>query len=807
MILSSTTTKYENRSNNPTTAQDKSTINKKPRFFFPTILSYYQTSQSRIVFNPPPETQNLTPTAGQTKRNMSTWKQPPAQNPAESASSLMKGTAILQPIGSSNKEKQLALASREHSNMQTLFPLIITSNTPPINWIMAYRDITKLEKFSDDDHTIQALLFFLTRTANLWYQNLAEKPISFTEFKLTFLQYFYSYNLCHPANLQEAVTFTRDFKSTEQEVNHTQAVNLAINRTFDIDTKITQLKLTNHHNKEKITTTADIHSNKTISNSNNLGDPILVTVTTARNLNILPILAKHGIPIFHLLKSTPSVCTTSPVYLISRNSNNNQVQTNSELSQPISRAPTGYPNQASYLGLMKDQNFDKSINILPVIITEDTTLATIFLFNIDNLNTHRLFSGAVINQDKSITVLYINAKVRGIDIKLILDSGSASSIITKQLMDQLVPATYRHFKTQHTEEPLIEFEDTSLPLIIEIYQILWADDYQTELLPLPIWKEKGKGRAKEESQSLSLGYVTSDQRNLFYQPPKLICVNCGKKLSIMGACIRNNKKWPIATKYYYNTPCLACDEILPNKRLWNNVPGRERTCDKVCQYTILINNWMVIHMIITKSEEWQVLKLKALHNLFTDDSDQEQQLVNLNTKLCNYYLISCYFQYCNKCDLMFNPSSRILYLITKLSEPKEKEKLLAKNIDNDKKICPEKAHETGTGFDLRYSGQSSIVIALYSLVKIDLKIVLEIPVSIIIQVAFRLSLAKKEINIKEEIIDVRYTKNIIVMLQNNLDKPYKIKSHEKIAQAIFLSLVKIPQLALITTQEELGLTV
>ncbi|KAG9286090.1 hypothetical protein G9A89_022767 [Geosiphon pyriformis] len=105
---------------------------------------------------------------------------------------------------------------------------------------------------------------------------------------------------------------------------------------------------------------------------------------------------------------------------------------------------------------MEDQSFDKSTsmerrdvkqifqsfkqtksNILPATITKDTTVATIFPFDIDNLNIHSFFSGAAINQDKPIMALYTNARVGGIDIKLILDSRSASSIIIKQLMDQL----------------------------------------------------------------------------------------------------------------------------------------------------------------------------------------------------------------------------------------------------------------------------------------------------------------------------------------------------------------------------------
>ncbi|KAG9294163.1 hypothetical protein G9A89_021522 [Geosiphon pyriformis] len=154
---------YKYRPNNPTTAQDKSMVNKKPRVLSPTTLSYYQILQSRIVFNPPPEIQlktsqtpgnlhpwnqhswtkslreygllfgNFIPTAGQTEGNTLIWKQLPAQNSAESVSFLMEETAILQPSDSSDKEKQPALAPREHLNMQTPTSLNITSNTPLIN--------------------------------------------------------------------------------------------------------------------------------------------------------------------------------------------------------------------------------------------------------------------------------------------------------------------------------------------------------------------------------------------------------------------------------------------------------------------------------------------------------------------------------------------------------------------------------------------------------------------------------------------------------------------------------------------------
>ncbi|KAG9299514.1 hypothetical protein G9A89_020685 [Geosiphon pyriformis] len=146
-------------------------VNKKPRFFSPTTLLYHQTLQSRIVFNLPPETQsetsqtpgnphpwdqqswtkslekyrslveNFTPTAGQTEENTSTWEQPPAQNPAESAFFLIEETAILQPIGLNNKEKQPLLISGEHSNTQTPILLNVTNNILLINWIMVLQMI------------------------------------------------------------------------------------------------------------------------------------------------------------------------------------------------------------------------------------------------------------------------------------------------------------------------------------------------------------------------------------------------------------------------------------------------------------------------------------------------------------------------------------------------------------------------------------------------------------------------------------------------------------------------------------------
>ncbi|KAG9287269.1 hypothetical protein G9A89_008899 [Geosiphon pyriformis] len=116
------------------------------------------------------------------------------------------------------------------------------------------------------------------------------------------------------------------------------------------------------------------------------------------------------------------------------------------------------------------------------------------------------------------------------------------------------------------------------------------------------------------------------------------------------------------------------------------------------------------------------------------------------------------------------------------------------------------AHDTDAEFDLRYPRKDVIKLEPYSHICIDLKVALKIPATTIVQLASRNSLAKKEINIRGRIIDAEYIKNIIAMLQNDLEKTYIIEPNKKIAQTIFLSLVQIAQLMLVRNKEELEIT-
>ncbi|KAG9304730.1 hypothetical protein G9A89_003904 [Geosiphon pyriformis] len=126
--------------------------------------------------------------------------------------------------------------------------------------------------------------------------------------------------------------------------------------------------------------------------------------------------------------------------------------------------------------------------------------------------------------------------------------------------------------------------------------------------------------------------------------------------------------------------------------------------------------------------------------------------------------------------------------------------------DNNEDIMPEHVHDTDAGFDLRYPRKNAIKLKPNSHTCIDLKITLEISATTIIQLASRSSLVKKRINIRGGIINARYVENIIAMLQNDSEKAYVIEPNERIAQAIFLSLVKIAQLVLVGNRKELGIT-
>ncbi|KAG9293988.1 hypothetical protein G9A89_019326 [Geosiphon pyriformis] len=151
---------------------------------------------------------------------------------------------------------------------------------------------------------MQTIPYFLKDTADSWYQSLINKPQDFNAFKVEFLQYFSNNNsinclvntfttmkqgeteavttylghfhknlrqiqaidanyftapqilnqfICglhssilqhvcplHLGTLQEAVTCTRDFEFAESKANHVHTMNLVMNGSSELDSKLKQ---------------------------------------------------------------------------------------------------------------------------------------------------------------------------------------------------------------------------------------------------------------------------------------------------------------------------------------------------------------------------------------------------------------------------------------------------------------------------------------------------------------------------------------------------------------------------------------
>ncbi|KAG9301344.1 hypothetical protein G9A89_018016 [Geosiphon pyriformis] len=291
------------------------------------------------------------------------------------------------------------------------------------------------------------------------------------------------------------------------------------------------------------------------------------------------------------------------------------------------------PEDASTNNLAFTPKQPLTSNISPATITEDELLVAIFPFEFEETATTSLFSGATL-EAKPITMMYTDAKVEGQSIKLILNSGSAGSIITRQLMDQLghqvdqaasakIITTDGATKTPIGEINNFPFEVNDIMTFIKVlvmeatqYQALIGNDWlskvnatldwntqelqltyqdqhihvpretidrteeeerKTNLKSLPSvtnnneskpissweWEEdkenKGKGKEEETTQTITAYHntYTIPQQSTYCQP-KLICVNCDKKLLSMGACCGDDEEYHTTTKFYCCSCLLEC---------------------------------------------------------------------------------------------------------------------------------------------------------------------------------------------------------------------------------------------------------
>ncbi|KAG9289858.1 hypothetical protein G9A89_015438 [Geosiphon pyriformis] len=136
-------------------------------------------------------------------------------------------------------------------------------------------------------------------------------------------------------------------------------------------------------------------------------------------------------------------------------SNHNRINPNNQLVPRNSgqQRPNHYHTQSSYFTIPEESDFQQTAlsksevvaprsnpsnhTILPAQIAQNANLSDIFPFEFEANESPFLLSNATVNEQKAITAMYTEATVEEKPICLILDSGSARSIIIYQLMQQL----------------------------------------------------------------------------------------------------------------------------------------------------------------------------------------------------------------------------------------------------------------------------------------------------------------------------------------------------------------------------------
>ncbi|KAG9299780.1 hypothetical protein G9A89_013140 [Geosiphon pyriformis] len=522
---------------------------------------------------------------------------------------------------------------------------------------MATAYIAKIPEFmgENNDTSPQEWLDKVQKTgdANGWIAAKMLKFIAGLKNKLIKKVYLHA-----PADLATAIRHAKSYEMAMEEANHTKLVNLAIEETsLAAKEKIDQLT-------KKILTTITMQPKQfwiTIQ------QPIskLSLLWNSRTLEMRLSNQCYSLPQQSYYQSPP------PTYYSPRPQNQNyyppapqSIQQQYQQPLPIQpyqtpstqqyqvsarrlQRPNYYHTQLSYLTIPEKSDFQQTAlfenkvavlrsnpsnhTIPPAQIAQNANLSDIFPFKFKANKSPFLLSNAAVNEQKTITAMYTEATVEGKPIYLILDSESAGSIITYQLMQQLkqnvdrpvqtvivttddmkktpvgeiddflfsideiiipvksemigqytiVPATCGTFNKQSEKAPVFEFEKEKEIPLTETYMAFgstsnWAEETEQEIF------EESRGWKK-------VRYSTPEPQK---QPPYISfkCKDCNKKLSSMGAYISPEEKYETRTCYF----CKACHRKRfgsPKRKEcnWIDVAIRKGVCDQTCQYTLLIS--------------------------------------------------------------------------------------------------------------------------------------------------------------------------------------------------------------------------
>ncbi|KAG9284099.1 hypothetical protein G9A89_022873 [Geosiphon pyriformis] len=152
--------------------------------------------------------------------------------------------------------------------------------------------------------------------------------------------------------------------------------------------------------------------------------------------------------------------------------------------------------------------------IPPAQIAENANLSDIFPFEFETNESPFLLSNTAANEQKAITAMYTEAEVEKKPIRLILDSESAGSIITYQLIQQLKRNVNRPAQTVIVttdgmkKTPVGEIDNFPFTLdrITIPVKVLIMDALQYQALIENDWLQKANVNLNWETQELTISY-------------------------------------------------------------------------------------------------------------------------------------------------------------------------------------------------------------------------------------------------------------------------------------------------------------
>ncbi|KAG9291134.1 hypothetical protein G9A89_013006 [Geosiphon pyriformis] len=480
------------------------------------------------------------------------------------------------------------------------------------------------------------------------------------------------------------------------------------------------------------------------------------------------------------------------------NNNNNRINPNNQLVPQNSgqQRPNHYHTQPSYLTIPEESDFQQTAlfedevvaprsnsfnhTILPAQIAQNANLSDIFSFEFEANESPFLLSNAAVNEQKAITAIYTEATVEGKPIRLILDSGLAGSIITYQLMQQLKQNVDRPAQTvivtaDGIKKTLVGKID-DFPFIIDgiiiPVKVLVIDAPQYQALVGNDWLLKANTNLNWETQELKILYQGQ------YTIISATCSTFNKQSEKTPVFEFKEEKKMLLTETYMalGSPSNWAEET--EQEIFEESKGWKK-------------NHHIFHSnakIATKNfHQWEPVFSQKKNTKLALDKTPCLTCRKMLPEECNWIDVAIKGGVCDQtCQYALSISEKV---------------------------------RRGTPFDAAYNNIHQMKEAEYieytmelagfdyedeSLTKINLKIALEILPGAMVQIASRSLLASKKINIRGEVIDAGYTGDIIIMLQNETDKTFKIKHAEKIAQAIYLPLINILGLQSVNNREQLG---